>query len=102
MLRLYWTTTFLLLKSIPYQRIYQKRPSLEKTISHISAVSFGTYLLHPLLILLVERGTLGFQVRANVNPPWVTIPVLYGVSALGSILSVSLLRKVPGLKYLAG
>ena len=92
---------FLLLKSIPFVSLYARFPHLQSGIKFLSTISYGVYLIHPLFILMVERGLLGFKVTAQRTAPWVGIPILFGTSLALSVVLVSILRKIPGLKYFA-
>lgn len=91
---------FLILKSLPYPMFYQKYPFTQKIIDSISEVSYGVYLLHPLMIVQLERGTLGLVIDKLVYPPLIGIAILWGFSTITSIVIVWLLHKLPGIKYL--
>jgi surface polysaccharide O-acyltransferase-like enzyme len=67
-------SAFLLLKQMnignPSKRTHVK------ILRAVSASTFSIYMVHPLLIDVLERGLLGFQINALTIPPIIEIPLL--------------------------
>ena len=92
---------FSILKSLPFEKFYRKWPSSQNLVVYLSSITYGIYLLHPLFKIMLRSGALGIAIHEKINPPWVGIPVFFGVSLALSVVLVSILRKIPGLKYFA-
>jgi surface polysaccharide O-acyltransferase-like enzyme len=78
------------------------RPSGQKAIAALSAASFGIYFVHPIVLSLLEQGSLGIRISmTSFDSPLVGIP-LTTVATFGlSFLIVQAIRAVPGGKYIA-
>ncbi|WP_376098573.1 acyltransferase [Roseomonas sp. CCTCC AB2023176] len=91
--------TFLLLTSGPVRRGLARSPRLVAVLGFGATISFGIYLIHPLLLTIMLQGN---GLAWNSFGPWIGIPL--GVAAL-LVLSGGttwLMQRVPGLRQVAG
>jgi len=88
---------FLILQKINSTQVFTKFP-ITNIIRNVSTASFGIYLLHPIILELLEDGWLGFHLCAMTFHPIVGIPMTLIVTILVTFLVISLFRKVPILK----
>jgi len=74
--------------------------ALIRQITFASELSYGVYLVHALVIVILESGRLGFSVDPMRYPPIFAAPVIAIVVSVLSLLLTGLLRRVPMLKWL--
>lgn len=60
-----------------------------KIVRHVSSVSFGIYLIHPLFIRIIQNS--GFY---NVGNPWLSVPIYASIIFMISDLTATLLSKI--------
>ena len=73
----------------------------EKTISVLSDVSFGVYLAHP-LVLLVLSDYAGLGNDGQVLPPWAATSIAFVLTAVGATALSLVARRTPLSLALAG
>jgi len=89
---------FLALRSVNYKKIFMKPPLCKKMVDVLSRTSLGLYLLHPMVIHLLEKGTLGGKISAVTIHPLVGIPLtLFLVLGLSTAMIV-ILQRIPLIK----
>ena len=87
--------SFLILASAPVRQWLAVHPGFVKLARDGAVLSFGVYLIHPLLLqVAVPRLGLSW----NRFSPLVCIPVSFCVLLAMSILAVVLLRRIPFLR----
>jgi len=89
---------FLFLKSLDYDLIFVRLPPIRMIVNGISQCSLGIYFIHVMIIELLERGILGFELRALSFAPIISIPVTATITMILSYLAVKLLKKIPIVK----
>lgn len=91
---------FVLLQAIALflyaKRSWKKKPL--KIISQISALSFGIYLIHPLVIEALDKSWLGFKWNAKSADTIFSVPSMYLMVLLTSILVTLIISKIPILR----
>jgi len=93
-------SAYLLLRWLPYERIYVKMPWIPRLISIICIASFGVYMVHVLLLSVLKGGRLGFVLSGASLAPGVGILLTFLVVMPLSIAIVYLLQRIPILKHL--
>ncbi len=73
-------------------------PGVEKIVVWLSRASLGIYLIHPMVLDIMEKGRLGFVLKPVSAHPAVMIPLLAGTGYLASFLAVSALQRIPVLR----
>ena len=68
----------------------------ERAVTELAACTLGVYLIHPLMINVLER----FGLRVTPAAPLSSLFVFYAALAVSSFAPVFVLRRVPGLKRL--
>jgi len=75
-------------------------PGLVRRITYASELSYGAYLVHALIIVILESGRLGFSIDPMRHPPIFAAPFIAIVVSVLSLLVTDLLRRVRILKWL--
>ncbi|MGE5239020.1 MAG: acyltransferase, partial [Chloroflexota bacterium] len=75
-------------------------PNLVKHITHASELSYGVYLVHALIIVILESGRLGFTVDPMRHPPILATPIIAVVVSVIGLLATDLLRRIRLLRWL--
>jgi len=88
---------FALLKKLPYEAISKRFSSVCSLIKLLSTTSFGVYLLHVMILEILDYGWMGFSLNAMTIHPLLGIPLTFGVTIGICVLIVTLLRKTPYL-----
>jgi surface polysaccharide O-acyltransferase-like enzyme len=91
---------FLILKSLDYELIFRYLPFLRTIIMTVSSCSLGIYFIHIMFIELLASGKLGFKLSAFSFNPLLSIPLTSAVVMLASVITVSLIKKVPYLRVI--
>jgi surface polysaccharide O-acyltransferase-like enzyme len=94
------TGLFLILKSIPYDKLLENRPRLRQRIIFISSCSFGIYFVHVMMMELLADGVFGFQLSALSINPLLAIPLASAVTMLLSFLITAVLKQIPFIRYI--
>jgi surface polysaccharide O-acyltransferase-like enzyme len=71
--------------------------SITTYLSGLSALAFGVYLLHPLLIELFKLGYFGITLSAKIADNIVSIPLTFLLVLPLSLLIITLAQKIPFL-----
>jgi len=90
---LYSIGAFLLLKRIKF-----KNGLVKKSISFINEHSYGIYLIHILILLILKR----FEIDWSIVHPIISVPVITLFCVLVSGVTIYLLRNIKYLKYFSG
>ncbi len=88
-------SAFLVLRSINYEKVFIKAPFLKKVIDVLSRASFGIYLLHPVIIHLLEKGTFGGKISAITFHPAIGIPLTLLLVIGSSTAIIVILQRIP-------
>lgn len=86
---------FLILKSIPYDRLLEQRDRLRQRIVFVSSCSFGIYFVHVMMMELLADGVFGFRLSALSMNPLIAIPLASLVTLLLSFVVTVLLKQIP-------
>ncbi|MBT3314429.1 MAG: acyltransferase family protein [Anaerolineae bacterium] len=89
---------FISLKSIG-EKLYKEKFWGKFFFAHGGA-SFGIYLIHPVILDILQRGKLGFRLSFRVGNPWYTISLAALLAYAFSFVIVVGMRKIPVLKKL--
>ncbi|HKE92224.1 MAG TPA: acyltransferase family protein [Gemmatimonadales bacterium] len=79
-----------------------RHPRLLAVVRACAASSYGIYLLHPLLLDLLDSGVLGVRINGASLPPFVGIPLLAVGLLLVSLGVMMVARRVPVLGRILG
>jgi surface polysaccharide O-acyltransferase-like enzyme len=66
--------SFLLLRSLPWQRIATRTPAAQRAVSWLSRMSFSIYLVHMIVLEMLSGGMLGFRLSTSTGHPLLAIP----------------------------
>lgn len=92
---------FMIIRSLDYEKIAQKKPFIMKIIKYLSSTSFAIYLVHILILENLRSGDFGFKIHAlggATNYPLIGIPVTFTATLIISLIVISTLRKVPYIR----
>lgn len=93
-------TTFLLLKSFQYEKLFARSRFLSTSIQQLSSASLSIYFLHVLVLEVFKRGILGFSLSGLTFNPIIGIPATAAITCIASLWIVTTFRKIPYLKVL--
>lgn len=89
---------FLALRSVNYEKIFARTTFCKKMVDVLSRASLGIYLLHPVVIHLLAKGTFGVKISAISWHPLIGIPMsLVLVVGLSTAIIVTL-QRIPLVK----
>ena len=91
---------FLLLSRFQYGERFKHGRIEYIAVRHIALISFGIYLLHPIILELLDSGHFGFRLNAMSIHPLIGIPSTTIVTLGLCVLVVTLLRKITLIKIL--
>jgi surface polysaccharide O-acyltransferase-like enzyme len=66
-----------------------------KWMRHLSACTFGVYLIHAMLLTTLRNGVLGFKITALSASPFIMIPALAALVFLVSYAIIAILQRIP-------
>lgn len=95
--------SFILLKSINYEKLFGSSIFLINSMKYVSSTSFGIYLVHVLVLENFRNGTFGFkihEINGTVVHPLIGISITFIATLSVSLLVVSILRKIPYVKVI--
>ena len=92
--------SFIAFKGIMQNMTNSISPRLEKTIVTVSGATFGIYLVHILILNLLDHGTLGFRISTDMTHPLLAIPLTVIVTFLLSFVVTYILQKIPVIKMI--
>lgn len=95
-------TLFLLLSSIPSNKVQERAPKLNRLLHLISMNSLAIYLFHFMVLETMQRGYLGFKISLTTINPIIEIPLLTAVTLLICLLVIYPLQKIPLINKLIG
>jgi surface polysaccharide O-acyltransferase-like enzyme len=72
--------------------------SMKNFIVNLSKASFGVYLIHPMIIDILDKGRLGLVLKPTDGHPLIMIPGLSIVIYFVSFFIVRIIQKIPYLK----
>ena len=91
---------YLLIRWLPYERIYSKLSWLNRLVAILCLTSFGVYMVHVLLLSILKSGRLGFVLSGVSIAPGLGILLTFLVVMPLSIAIVYLMQRIPILKHL--
>jgi len=75
---------------------FYRQSTLSAGISRLAAFTFGIYLVHVLVLYVVEKGYVGgLSINLHTFDPWFSLPLTASIAFFLSILLVWLLKKIP-------
>ncbi|HXF85914.1 MAG TPA: acyltransferase family protein [Anaerolineales bacterium] len=86
---------FVLLKELVERTSFGRGTRATSVLQAMDSAVFGIYLIHPIFLVMLEKGTFGFSLSAFQGHPLYSIP---GVSILVfglSFISIYVLQKIP-------
>lgn len=89
---------FLVLKSLPWEAIFERYHFLKQPIVLIADMSFGIFLVHFMLLNSIRSGHFGFSFSVFTFHPIISVPLLSIITILGSMLIISVMRRIPLLR----
>lgn len=75
-------------------------PRITRAITTLSALSFGVYLAHALVIVVLESGKLGFTLTTTTFEPILAAPVMAAIVFAASAAATFLIRRTPSLRWI--
>ena len=66
-----------------------------RVIFNLSLASFGIYLVHPIILRLLEDGLFGFSLSTETFQPAFSIPILAFVTFLLSFICIAIISRIP-------
>lgn len=88
------------LRKAPLKFMQQKGNRLTWIVAIVSSTSFSVFLMHPIVLELLDRGYGGYNLNAKFIHPLIGIPLSVIVIISICIVILMALRKVPGFKYI--
>ena len=88
------TAAFLLLRWVSETRVFAS-PKMHDAIRWLASGSFGIYLIHVIVIEVLQSNISGFHLDAFVGHPLWSIPLLSAIVFIASFLIVRILQKIP-------
>ena len=89
---------FVFFKTIDWERILQKTAALQKMLIYLGGISFGIYLVHPVILEILSRN----KINAAFIHPLIGIPLTAVLTLLISGLIIALLKLIPWVKNMVG
>lgn len=80
---------FIFVKNINWNNLLQNNYQLKKIILYVSSLSFGIYLIHPMLIELIKP----FRFYSEAFPPLLGIPIVSIIIMLASGIIIGVMKK---------
>jgi surface polysaccharide O-acyltransferase-like enzyme len=96
------TSMFLLLTSIPKNKIENSNTKIKALLHWISENTLPIYLFHIIIMQTLELGYLGFALNASTLSPIIEIPLLTIITFVMSAAIIYPLKKIPCIKNLIG
>jgi len=93
-------TTFLLLQSLPYEKLFARSHFFYNIVQTLSAASLSIYFIHVLILEVLKRGILGFTLSGMTYSPIIGIPATALLTCTASLVIVTASRKIPYVKNL--
>lgn len=90
---------FLALRDLPYGAIFKKIPLLQSSVQIISSLSFSLYLFHPIVLDILSWAMPPLTQSSAIINIILMVGLLIGTLSLG-LVTIALLRKIPGTNYL--
>jgi len=91
-------STFILIKYWFNDRKVPLKESTSKFIKYFSVTSFGIYLVHPIIITVLEKAYLGFSASVNNGNTALMIPLVSILTLLLSSIVIYMMQKIPYIK----
>ncbi len=93
----YVAAVFLIIKSFA-DTLSRFPENAKSTIKLFSKASFGTYLIHPMIMEAVETGRWGFTLAPRIHPPALMILETTAAVYLISLVAVLVIQRIPYIK----
>jgi len=95
-------TLFLILASIPNQKIENKIPRGSKVLQIISQNTLPIYLFHIIVLETLQQGYLGVKISVTNLNPILEIPLVTAVTLVICLAIIVPLKKIPYVKRIIG
>jgi surface polysaccharide O-acyltransferase-like enzyme len=95
---IYSVASFVLLRSAGNFLEKHVPPGFKVFIGAMAKASFGIYLVHPIVLDLLQKGWLGFALKPEMGQPSLTIPAISLIAFVSSFGFVLLIEKIPGVR----
>ncbi len=95
------TALFLLLTAIPANKI-EGHPKVNRALHWVSINTLPLYLLHVMVMEVLQNGWLGLSINMDVLAPIIEVPLLTVVTFALTVLIVYPLKKIPYVNKLIG
>ncbi len=76
-------------------------PLFVKILKHAASVSFGIYLIHAAILVMLERGNFGYSISTLSGPSIYMIPLVTLIAFAISWLIVIIIQKIPLVRAIA-
>ena len=96
---LYAMSFFIIIKETSPWFETRLNAGVKQLLLSLSNASFGIYLIHPVFIDIFNHGRFGFVLKPAMGHPAWSIPVTVAAIYICSDLAVSVMRRIPALKY---
>jgi surface polysaccharide O-acyltransferase-like enzyme len=73
-------------------------PAAVRILKHAASVSFGVYLVHAAVLVMLERGGFGYSISVEAGPSFYMIPLVTVIVFAISWLIVVVIQRVPILR----
>jgi len=93
---------FLLLARVPSKMIEQRFPLGNRVLNLISQNTLAIFLFHVIVLELIQKGYLGFQISLSTMNPILAVPLITAVTLLICLAVIIPLKKIPIIKRLIG
>ena len=93
---------FLILTSIPAQKIETRFPRTNRMLKLISENTLPIYLFHLIVLETFQKGYLGFKISVTNINPIIEIPLVTAVTLLICLAIIIPLKKLPYVKRIIG
>jgi surface polysaccharide O-acyltransferase-like enzyme len=91
---------YYLLKTVRYERLFNKVPIFSPMVKFLSNTSFGIYLTHVIIMEVLGSGKLGFSLTASSIHPFIGIPATALITVVLCSIIIYSLRRIPYVKYI--
>ncbi len=93
---------FLLLATVPTQKIENRFPHGNRLIKLISQNTLPIFLFHVIVLEVLQRGYLGFTLSITTMNPIIEIPLITALTLLICLAIIVPLKKIPHVKKIIG
>jgi surface polysaccharide O-acyltransferase-like enzyme len=91
-------SVFLIVKQFSLQYASLVSKNIQSIIVFLGKASFGIYLIHPIILNVINTGKLGFKFNSVSFSPIFAVPLLVTIIFLVSLIIVAALQRIPYLR----